>query len=273
MKTPFENINDASFFYYSIKHREALARMNYAVRQKKLGVLLIGEYGTGKTFLSRVLKKVFSDDRYIFVFITNPRLNPLEFIKEVHYQLGAKLDVVSPEKMDFLRSIQEGLEEYERKDMYVVIVVDEAQSIQRDDLLEEIRLLLNVQSEDSVLFTLVLLGQPQLEEKVEKIPQLRQRLSIRYKLSSLDKEEAREYIDYRLKVAGLSRSIFTDSAYDKIFSLSNGMPRAINNICDLALLSGFINKEKMIDKDIVDQVGEDLGDIKNTEGKGNMNDT
>lgn len=267
---PFENINDASFFYYSVKHKEALARMNYAVRQKKLGVLLTGEYGTGKTFLSRVLKKVFSEDKYIFVFVTNPRLNPLEFIKEVHYQLGAKLNITSPEKMDFLRSIQEVLEDYARKGMYAVVVVDEAQSIQRDDLLEEIRLLLNVQSEDSVLFTLVLLGQPQLEEKVERIPQLRQRLSIRYKLSSLDKEETREYIDYRLKVAGSSRSIFTNSAYDEIFSLSKGMPRAINNVCDLALLSGFIKKKEMVDKDIVDHVGEDLGDIKPAEGKNNI---
>jgi len=266
---PFENTNDASFFYYSIRHKEALARMNYAVRQKKLGVLLTGEYGTGKTFLSRVLKKIFPEDKYIFIFVTNPRLNPLEFIKEVHYQLGAKLNVASPEKMDYLRSIQQALEDYARKGIYTVVIVDEAQSIQRDDLLEEIRLLLNVQSEDSVLFTLVLLGQPQLEEKVEKIPQLRQRLSIRYKLSSLDKEETREYIDYRLKVAGSSRRIFADDAYDEIFSLSKGMPRAINNVCDLSLLSGFINKKYMVDKDIVDHVGEDLGDIRPAEGKNN----
>ncbi len=259
---PFENVNDASFFYYSTQHREALARMNYAVRQKKLGVLLTGEYGTGKTFLSRVLKKVFSEDKYIFVFITNPRLKPLEFIKEINYQLGGKLKGNSvPEKMDFLHSIQDALEEYARKEMFVVIVVDEAQSIQRDDLLEEIRLLLNVQSENAVLFTLILLGQPLLEEKVEKIPQLRQRLSIRYKLSSLNKEETKEYIEHRLKIAGAVRRIFTDGAYKEIFSLSKGMPRAINNICDLALLSAFIARKEAVDEDTIVHVGEDLGEM------------
>jgi general secretion pathway protein A len=245
--------------------------MGYAIQQRKLGVFLTGEYGTGKTFLSRVLKRNFMEERYIFVFINNPRVSPLELIKEVNYQLDGKVDMSSqPTKMDYLRSIKNTLEDYNRKDIYVVMVIDEAQSIKEEDLLEEIRLLLNIQSEERVLFTLIMMGQPQLEDKIENIPQLKQRLSIRYRLAPLNGEETREYIDYRLKVGGTDRKIFTDSAYEEVFSLSGGMPRAINNICDLALLSAFTQKLDMVNRETVIAVGKDLGESPGIKEKSRM---
>ncbi len=259
---PFENVNDASFFYYSSKHKEALARMKYAVQQRKLGVFLIGEYGTGKTFLSRVLKKFFPEGGCRFVFINNPRLQPLEFLIEVNYQLEGEGDIgPQPMKMELLRSIQRRLEDRYNKDIYTVIIVDEAQSIQDEDLFEEIRLLLNVQAEESALFTLILLGQPQIEEKIEKKPQFKQRLSIRYKLDALNNSETKEYIDHRLKSAGRERKIFSDLAYGEIFTLSKGMPRSINNICDLALFDAFTRKLETVDKNTIVHVGEDLGEL------------
>lgn len=258
---PFENVNDPSFLYHSSQHKEALARMQYAVQQKKLGVLLVGEYGTGKTFLSRILKRSVSEDKFVFIFITNPRFNSLDFIKEINYQLGGKIDELSkPTKMDYLRSIRNSFQEHKEKELFVVLVVDEAQSIKEDDLLEEIRLLLNIQSEESTYFTLVLMGQPQLEIEIEKIPQFKQRLSIRYTLDFLSSQETKEYIEHRLKVAGTQRKIFTDDAYQEIFSISRGMPRAINNICDLSLLNAFIQKQGMINKEIVLHVAQDLGE-------------
>ena len=125
-------------------------------------------------------------------------------------------------------------------------------------LLEEIRLLMNIQGDDNSLFTLVLLGQPHMQDKIERIPQLKQRLSIRYKLSPLTEEETELYIDHRLSVAGATRRIFSGSACREIYAISKGMPREINNICDLALLAGYVEGAQAVDKDIVQRVREDL---------------
>jgi general secretion pathway protein A len=140
------------------------------------------------------------------------------------------------------------------------MIVDEAQAIDDFSILEELRLLLNIQRDDAVLFTLLLLGQVSLVEYIEKNPQLKQRLSLRYYIHPLKKQDTQGYIQHRLNVAGLDRKIFDDSAYDEIFSLSGGVPRVINNICDLALLTGFITEKSIIDRDIVTQAGKDLDD-------------
>ncbi len=260
-KRPFENTNDPSFLYQSPNHEEALARMHYAVRQKKLGVVLIGDYGTGKTYLSKVLERSFPEKTHRFIYVTNPRISPLEFIRDMANQLGGSFELSrQPTKIDFLHLVQKGLEDYSSREIHTVIVVDEAQSIQKDELLEEIRLLLNIQGEEAALFTLILLGQPLVEEKIARVPQLKQRLPIRYKLTSLSEEETSKYVEHRLKVAGVTRRIFTDSAHAEIYAFSGGMPREINNVCDLALLSGFIGKQETIDKDTITRIREDLGE-------------
>ena len=263
-KKPFENSNDTSFFYFSPVHREAFSRMVYSVKEHKAGFLLIGDYGTGKTLLSTALKKECSEGKFKFVIISNPRVEPLEFIKEINYQLDGTLGPSGPPtKLDYLRSIFIALDKNYNDGFYPVIIIDETQSIEREDLLEEIRLLLNIQREDGILFTLVLLGQPAFQDKLDKIPQLKQRLSIRYHISPLDRENTRNYIKHRLNVSGLNKDIFSESGYEEIYSLSGGVPRAINNICDLALLTGFIQHKNLIDKDIIIQVGKDLeGNLK-----------
>jgi len=258
-KKPFENTNDTAFFYYSPDHQEAFSRMMYAVREHKTGFFLTGDYGTGKTFLSRALIKEYAGDKFKFVTITNPRLTSADFIKEINYQLDQNLESSQPlTKVDLLRSVSSALEKNHSNGLHSVIVVDEAQSVEQDSLLEEIRLLLNMQGVDYLLFTLILLGQDILAEKIENMPQLKQRLSIRYHLSPLDKEAAKEYIKYRLKVAGSNKEIFAESGYGEIYNLSGGVPREINNICDLALLTGFIQRKDLIDEDIIIQVGKDL---------------
>ncbi len=258
-RQPFENTNDPAFLFASAKHKEGLARLRYAVMQKKLGILVVGEYGTGKTYLSRALKQYLPLDSFRLIYVTNPRMTPSEFINTVIHELGAEItQATGPTKSDLLRVVRDSLENCGRQGIHVVIFIDEAQSIEDVSLLEEIRLLMNIQGEEQGLFTLVLLGQPHIQDKIERIPQLKQRLSIRYRLTPLTEEETEQYIDHRLAVAGAARRLFTGSACREIYALSKGMPREINNICDLALLTGFVEGAQSVDKDTVQRVKEDI---------------
>ena len=260
-KKPFENIADSSFFYASKQHKEALSRMMYVVSERKPGLLLIGEYGMGKTYLSRSLIAQLASEKVKFVYISNPRLEPVELLLEIAYQLECSCDFNSKNnKVDLLHKIENCLEANFDKNFHNVLIFDEAQSIPTNTLLEEIRLLLNIQRDVSILFTLLLVGQPKILSDMETLPQFLQRLGIRYHLKPFTEEETKKYIRHRLDVAGLRREIFTDNSYREINNLAEGTPRAINNICDMALLTGFINKFNVIDRDAIISVGKDLHD-------------
>lgn len=253
---PFENTPDPHFLYYSSQHEEALSRMLYAIRERKGAAMLTGEYGCGKTILSRAFLEELTDERYQRVLIFNPRVPPVEFLQEIVYQLGGNDSPRSKTKL--LRSLNEILYNNRDRNKRTIIVVDEAQTIGSEEIFEELRLLLNFQLDDIFLLTLLLLGQPELKERVDMIPQLRQRMSVRYHLVGLDKRETREYIIHRLKVAGSSEPIFTKETYEFIYEASGGIPRIINNVCDMCLLSGFGARANKIDKNIVKDV---IGDL------------
>lgn len=140
-------------------------------------------------------------------------------------------------------------------------MIDEAQAIGDQDSFEELRLLLNFQLNDNFLLTLILLGQPELKEKVDKLPQLRQRLAVRYHLKALTEKETKEYIKHRLEVAGAKQQFFSESAFKEVYYFSAGIPRRINNICDMALLVGCGEGVDKIDKKIIKDVSEDLEEI------------
>jgi type II secretory pathway predicted ATPase ExeA len=257
---PFENTPDPRFIYYSQQHKEALARLLYVVREHKGAALLTGEYGSGKTLLSRVLwHELQQEHKYKSVFILNPRLSGLEFIQETVHQLSSGEIAPPSSKIELFHALHKILYANYNLGRHSVITVDEAQAIENKEIFEELRLLLNFQLDNAFLLTIILLGQPELKETVVNLPQLNQRMSVRFHIKGLSANETKEYIKHRLGVAGAKKPIFAEKSYEQIFYSSLGIPRKINNICDLALLVGCGNNLETIDKNIVVKVCEDLG--------------
>lgn len=253
---PFENVPNPKFMYYSEEFEEALIRLLYAVERKKSTVLLTGEVGCGKTTLSRVLIQRLSENRSDISLITNPSLDPYNFLKEILYQFGLNAGPISS-KSDLLNMLNTMMLENVRAARYSVLIIDEAQVISKETF-EEVRLLLNFQLNYRFLLTLILIGQPELRNIIKEIKQLDQRIEIKYHLPPLSADDSARYILTRLKVAGASRRIFTSGAFDEIYQHSLGIPRKINNICDMSLMVGFADKTKMIDADVVRNVIKDL---------------
>ena len=254
---PFENAPDPRFLYYSPKHEEALARLNYAIKERKGAALLTGEYGSGKTVLSRALEAFLDNAKYKMVFITNPRIPALDFLVGIARQLGG--EKIPERKIDLVDSIREMLIRNVTIGKDTVVVVDEAQLIEERDIFEEIRLLLNYQQNDRFLLTLILMGQPELREKVFAMPPLKQRMEVRYHLVALNVGETKAYIVHRLSVAGASKEIFTDESIRLVYEHSKGLPREINNLCDMGLLSAFGKKAPLVNEEIFQEAYKDFG--------------
>jgi general secretion pathway protein A len=253
-KFPFENVPDPEFMYYSSEHEEALARLVYAVKRNKGAVLLTGEIGCGKTTLSRVFIQQLADSEYDIGLITNPSLEPVDFVKEALYQIG--LNPQTHTKSELLKMLNERMIENMNNNRTTLLIIDEAQLIFKETL-EEIRLLSNFQLNDRYLLTLVLIGQPELRDTIRGYKQLDQRIAIRYHLNPLNSDNTGRYIAFRLEKAGRTNAIFTTAAMEEIYSYSEGVPRKINNICDLALLIGFSMKVEKIGVDIIRKVIKD----------------
>lgn len=254
---PFENTPDPHFIYYSRKHEEALMRLLYAIKEEKGAAMLTGEYGSGKTVLSRIIiDELIKNEIYEVALIIHPQLTPIEFIQEIIYQL--KNETVTGPKPQLLHILQDTIYRNFNDGKRTVILIDEAQIIKDRETLEEIRLFLNFQLNNRFLITLVLIGQPELLDKIKPIPQLQQRLGIKYHLVGLDRSETEGYIKHRLSVAGAARDIFNKKAFEPIYNYSDGIPRKINNICDMSLLIGFGQEVKLIDKDLIEKLAADL---------------
>jgi type II secretory pathway predicted ATPase ExeA len=254
-EAPFDNSPNPKFLYLSPEHEEALIRLMYAVRQRKGCALLTGEYGCGKTTLSRALMDRLEAERYEIGLLTNPSWTPVDFLREVLYQLGVTTSERNkPELLHtlhdvFFRNFQAGRD--------TVIIVDEAQLIDDDAVFEELRLLLNFQTNDRFLVTLLLVGSPELATRVRGLKHLDQRIAIRYHLNTLDDTHTSNYIAHRLRMAGQTRRIFTEQAIKLIFDYTRGTPREINNICDIALLVGSSRAVKELDERIIAEVIKD----------------
>ena len=246
---PFDNSPNPKFLYLSPEHEEALVRMMYAVRQRKGCAILTGEYGCGKTTLSRALIQRLEVERYEIGLLTNPSCTAVEFLSEILYQLGVETEEKT--KPELLHRLNEVFFHNYRTGRDSVIIVDEAQLVSDDVVFEELRLLMNFQTDDRFLVTILLIGSPELSAKVRRLRPLDQRIAIRYHLNTLDDTHTAQYITHRLKMAGQAGHIFTDDAVKLVFDFTRGTPREINNLCDLALLVGYSKKVTEIDEKII----------------------
>jgi general secretion pathway protein A len=254
---PFNVTSDPSFFYESKKHQEALSHLIYGVTQRKGIVVITGEIGTGKTtlcrfFLSKLEKNVKT------AFILNPYFSEMQLLEAIVKDLG-----ISPKnasRLSLVWELNEFLLKESAKGNNVALIIDEAQNL-KSGALEQIRLLSNLETEKEKLLQVVLVGQPELNHRLNlyDLRQLRQRVMARYHITPLEPHEIREYILHRLDVAGAnSRIEFTDEAIKAILDFSTGTPRLINMLCDRALLAGFVAETKKIDFAIIKRCVEEF---------------
>lgn len=255
---PFEITPDPRFLYRSDIHKEALANLKYAVREGKGFTVVTGEVGTGKTTLIHSLLSTL-DGNVRTAYIFNPNLRPTDFLNYICDDLGLKADELRSRGQSLTMLHNFLLECYEKNEK-VYLIIDEAQSL-TPRLLEEVRLLTNLETAKSKLLHLILMGQPELDNMLADpgLRQLKQRITIRHRITPLDEKDTRDYIFHRLKIAGAKHiNIFDEGALKEIYRYSSGIPRLINIVCDNALITGFSREEKKITRPIIKEVIREL---------------
>jgi general secretion pathway protein A len=254
---PFSVTADPNFLYLSKKHREAISHMQYGI-QERMGFLEItGEIGAGKTTVCKALMNQM-DQHTKTAFILNGNLSEIQLLQAIIEDLG--IQVKTKNKITMLNELNKFLLEQLRHRNNVVLIIDEAQNL-KPALLEQVRLLSNLETEKEKLLQIILVGQPELKEKLAsaELKQLRQRIAIRYHIYPLSRHEAEGYISHRLNVAGCNNGgIFHKDALEEIFKFSGGIPRLINILCDKSLLAGYAADKKTIDSDIVKKCAKEI---------------
>jgi general secretion pathway protein A len=259
-RKPFEVSPDPYFYYPTIRHNEALALLTYGVQDKKGFVVVSGEVGTGKTLLVRCLLDSLTRHKIAFAYVYNPMLSVVEFLAHLLNEFG--IPSKSASKIELLSSLNSYLLSRCRRGETTALVVDEAQLLDWQ-LLEEIRLLTNLETSQFKLLQIVLVGQPELEQKLDsqELRQLKQRVAMRCRLKPLDLEEVRGYIYRRLELAGANShavSLYPEETVQTVYQLSRGIPRLINTISENALIAGYGRQARQITPAIVQEVASDL---------------
>lgn len=256
-RNPFDLTPDPTCFVSTRRHNEALAALYYGVRWHKGFVVVTGEVGTGKTLLLRCLLRLLKESKDIaYAYVFNGLLSPTEFLQYILADLG--LPASGKNKSELLLDLGQFLVSRGSKKLTTVLIIDEAHLLS-EDILEEIRLLSNLETTDDKLMQIVLVGQPELDEKLDSLGlrQLKQRIALRAHLAPLDASETQEYIWKRLQIAGANLQgdpIFPAETAAAVYKLSQGLPRMINTICENSLIAAYARQCHAVTPDIINEV-------------------
>jgi type II secretory pathway predicted ATPase ExeA len=256
---PFSNTPDPRFFFEVDQHAEVLARLMHAVNTMKGLAVVIGDVGTGKTMLARHMLDQLDEQQYesALLVIIHTAITAEWLLRKIASQIG--VEEVAEDKVNILSQIYQRLVELQQAGRKAIVLIDEANMLQQQDLMEELRGFLNLEVPGSKLITFILFGLPNLETNLALDAPLVQRVAVKCRLTSLKPEATKAYIRHRLKVAGATREIFSDEVLNQIAIESQGIPRLINTIGDNVLLEGYLLKREKIDVQLVKDVARDLG--------------
>lgn len=258
---PFDLTPDPRYFVPTKRHNEALASLYYGIRWHRGFVVVSGEVGTGKTLLLRCLLRLLQKSQDIsYAYVFNSRLSSMEFLQYILGDLG--LEPGGKNKGEMLLDLARYLLARDEKNLTTVLIVDEAHHLSAE-VLEEIRLLTNLETAEHKLLQILLVGQPELDQLLDShgLRQLKQRIAVRAQISALTEEETREYIRQRLLVAGADKnhdSLFHPDAGAAVFRYSHGLPRLINSICENALVAAYAQQAPVVTADLIDEVAREL---------------
>jgi general secretion pathway protein A len=260
-RNPFELTPDPNCFVPTKHHDEALASLYYGVRRHKGLVVVTGEVGTGKTLLLRCLLRLLEQSKDVaYAYLFNSTLSPTEFLQYAVSDFG--LSASGKNKCELLTELSRFVVARGAKQMTTVLIVDEAHQLSAETL-EEIRLLSNLETSSEKLMQIMLVGQPELDEKLDSLGlrQLKQRIALRTQLVSLSAEETKNYIEKRLRIAGadpVAPPLFSSHAIAKVHRYSQGLPRLINTICENSLITAYARRLPAVTADIVAEVAKDF---------------
>src|SRR5450631_271596 len=249
---PFAITPDPRYLYLSERHAEALAHLLYGINEAGGFIQLTGEVGTGKTTVVRTLLSRIPQHADVAV-ILNPRITPTEFLLSICEELGVEIDSTERDSVkSMVDALNRRLLNAHSEGRRVTVIVDEAQNLS-PSVLEQVRLLTNLETPTQKLLQIILIGQPELRELLDRneLRQLAQRITGRYHLSPLSREETREYVRHRVRVAGVSAEIFTPGALREIHRLSGGIPRIVNVCCDRALLGAYTREQRIVNAALI----------------------